>query len=141
VPRRDSRPPGSFFPVGGLVLQGWQDLDEEGFRTSTRRVGEQLQIAFFGEAETSVRDRIHQLLTRADAEARRLGVTTVCIDFCELGFMSSSCFKAFVTWIDQAKQGGSYRITFVSSERHPWHRRSLSALRGFAPDLVTTDLR
>ena len=64
-------------------------------------------------------------------------VEEVRFDFRELEFMNSSCFKAFVTFIDTAKTlGATYRICFMTTTKHYWQRRSLEALRRLAMGLV-----
>jgi hypothetical protein len=63
----------------------------------------------------------------------------VVVDFRDLEFMNSSCFKAFVTWLqnllelDAARQ---YRIRFLSDPTKHWQGRSLKALSCFASELV-----
>ena len=90
-------PSGSLFPVGGLV---GANINEERCRASTKLVAGELRVVFYGEAETPMREKIRQLLAQIDAEAMRLNIQRVFVDFCSLGFMTSTCFKAFVTWID-----------------------------------------
>jgi signal transduction histidine kinase/CheY-like chemotaxis protein len=124
--------------VGALVCT---NINEERCRTTTKLVEGELRIAFFGEAETPIREKIRQLLAQVDSEALRLNIQRVFVDFCNLGFMTSTCFKAFVTWIDHVKDHQRYRICFASQDGQTWHRRSLTALRAFAPDLVTIDVR
>lgn len=124
--------------MGGLLCT---NINEEGCRTSTKIFDGELRVAFYGEAETPVREKIRQLLAQIDAEALRLKIQRVFVDFCNLGFMTSTCFKAFVTWIDHVKDHQQYRICFASQDGQTWHRRSLTALRAFAPDLVTIEVR
>ncbi len=133
------RPPsGSLRPAGGLLCS---NIAEERCRTSTKLVDGEIRVAFYGEAETPLRDKIRQLLAQIDAEALRLGIERVFVDFCSLGFISSTCFKAFVTWIDHVKDHKQYRVRFASQDGQTWHRRSLSALQAFAPDLVAIEVR
>jgi hypothetical protein len=127
--------------LGGVGALEFEDLDAERCRSSTKLVDGELRLALVGDVETPIREKLHRLLFELDRETRRLGVKTVLVDFRALEFMNSSCFKAFVTWIDHAKHHEEYRIRFVSSETQTWHRRSLSALRAFAPDLVTIEVR
>lgn len=129
---------GSLLPVGGLASA---NINEERCRTSTKLVDGELRVAFYGEAETPMREKIRQLLAQIDAEALRLNLQRVFVDFCSLGFMTSTCFKAFVTWIDHVKDHRRYRVCFASQDGQTWHRRSLSALQAFAPDLVTIEVR
>ncbi len=63
----------------------------------------------------------------------------VTIDIRSLVVMSSSCFKAFVSWIDRLQDTPDdtrYRVRFVYDEHEHWQSRSLGALAGFAVDLI-----
>ncbi len=124
-----------------MARLAWGNINEERCRTSAKLVDGELRIAFYGEAETPMREKIRELLAQLDAEALRLKIQRVFIDFCSLGFITSTCFKAFVTWIDRMKDHGRYRVRFASQDSQTWHRRSLSALQAFAPDLVTIEVR
>ena len=124
--------------MGALVCT---NINEESCRTTTKLVDGELRVAFYGEAETPMREKIRQLLAQVDAEALRLHIQRVFVDFCSLGFMTSTCFKAFVTWIDHVKDHHRYKVCFASNDAQTWHRRSLTALRAFAPDLVTIEVR
>ncbi|MBX3264035.1 MAG: response regulator [Labilithrix sp.] len=116
-------------------------IQDEHCQASTKLVEGELRVVFYGEAATPVRDKIRQLLAQVDAEALRLNVQRVLVDFCSLEFMTSTCFKAFVTWIDRVKDHERYRVRFTSQDGQTWHRRSLSALQALAPDLVTVEVR
>ena len=63
----------------------------------------------------------------------------VVVDFRQLEFMNSSCFKAFVTWLQNLLDVPAerrYRIRFVSDPNKHWQARSLRALACFATELV-----
>ena len=54
--------------------------------------------------------------------------------------MNSSCFKAFVVWIDTVKNAGRvYRIRFLTDPEMHWQRRSLEALRRLATNVVSVE--
>jgi hypothetical protein len=79
-------------------------------------------------------------LKRAHAEAERLVVAEVKCDFRQLLFMNSSCFKAFVVWIDTVKSSPrAYRIRFLTDPEMHWQRRSLEALRRLATNVVLVE--
>lgn len=139
-PSTSTWPPGSgsLRSVAGLAFA---NINEERCRSSAKLVEGELRVVFFGEAETPMREKIRQLLAQLDSEALRLNIQRVFVDFCRLGFMTSTCFKAFVTWIDHVKDHRRYRVRFASQDGQTWHRRSLSALQAFAPDLVTIEVR
>jgi signal transduction histidine kinase/CheY-like chemotaxis protein len=124
--------------VGAVVFK---NISEERCRTSTKLVAGELRVAFYGEATTPLREQIRQLLAQIDTEAVRLSLPQVFVDFRGLGFITSTCFKTFVTWIDHVKDHKRYRVRFASPDGQAWHKRSLTALQAFAPDLVTVESR
>jgi hypothetical protein len=67
-----------------------------------------------------------------------MAVNEVAFDFRDLYFMNSSCFKAFVTWIDVVSRATAkgYKIRFLTNPRLHWQRRSLEALRCLSPNVV-----
>ncbi|AKV04211.1 hypothetical protein AKJ09_10874 [Labilithrix luteola] len=82
------------------------------------------------------------MLASLHEKAQALGVASVAIDLTQLEFMNSSCFKAFVSWIDRVQQMDAqkqYRIRFVSNPAILWQRRSLHALQCFAAELISID--
>lgn len=116
-------------------------INDERCQASAKLVEGDIRVVFYGEAETPVREKIRQLLAQVDADAVRLNVPRVVVDFCNLEFMTSTCFKAFVTWIDHVKDHERYKVRFASQDGQTWHRRSLSALQALAPNLVTVEVR
>jgi hypothetical protein len=82
---------------------------------------------------------VDRYLKDLHAEASGLDVTEVVVDFSELYFMNSSCFKCFATWLSAiTKERGAtaYHVRFVSNPNLRWQMRSLEALRCLAPELV-----
>ncbi len=101
-----------------------------------------IEVRLTGNADMAAKDGLDALLPGVHAEAQRMGVHEVRIDFRELEFMNSSCFKSFVSWISdvgelEAKK--QYKIRFISKPEMHWQRRSLHALRCFAVDLITVE--
>lgn len=75
-------------------------------------------------------------------EAMRLGSDEVKVDFRDLSFMNSSCFKSFVSWIDSVSRvpgSSSYKIKFLANPEQHWQRRSLEALRRMGEGVVTIE--
>jgi hypothetical protein len=69
----------------------------------------------------------------------RTGQREVVVDMRTLEFMSSGCFKAFVTWIGRLEQlevAQRYLIRLLSEKNYHWQKRSLGVLVTFAPDVV-----
>lgn len=82
------------------------------------------------------------MLTRVHEEALRRGVSEVAVDFRQCDFVNSSCFKAFVVWLEQIQELAppqQYKLRFFSNDTKSWQRRSLGALSCFAVDLVSIE--
>lgn len=98
-----------------------------------------LELRFAGSADSRSLAAIESMLSRVHEEALRMKVPEVAVDFRDCDFVNSSCFKAFVVWLEQIQDLSSdtqYRLRFLSDETKPWQRRSLGALMCFAVDLV-----
>lgn len=99
-----------------------------------------LMVAIRGNADFRDKEQIQGFLLDTHARVQNLGLTEVTIDLRELLFMSSSCIKAFVTWLMRVQNlpvGEQYRIHFLSSPDIHWQRRSLTALSCVAAQLVS----
>ena len=104
--------------------------------------GGTLSLTLTGNADMRVMSQLHLLLTRIHHEAQRLGLKEVAVDVRGLEFMNSSCFKNFVTWINEVRESVAdtqYRIRFLSNPDLLWQRRSLHALCAFAKELITVE--
>jgi len=123
--------------MSGSVLDRALAVGELAARAS--RTDGELRILFEGIADLRAVDQLKEWLPKVHAEALKLGVKDVSVDFRELDFMNSSCFKAFVVWLNALQQlepDRQYRLCFLSNPDQHWQRRSLHALRCFAVDLV-----
>jgi hypothetical protein len=99
-----------------------------------------LSITFSGTGDVGAIELLADYLKSAHAEAERLAVAEVRCDFRQLLFMNSSCFKAFVVWIDKVKSSPrAYRIRFLTDPEMHWQRRSLEALRRLATNVVLVE--
>ena len=99
----------------------------------------QLLLSFAGSADSRSQGAIEAMLSRVHAEALRLRVPEVSVDFRDCDFVNSSCFKAFVVWLEQIQElddSQQYRLRFLSDDTKAWQRRSLQALSCFAIELV-----
>ncbi len=122
--------------LGALAVNG------RDFSASASHAGGALALRLAGNADMSAKESLDALLPRVHAEAQRLGAAEVAVDFRDLEFMNSSCFKSFVTWISEVQElepAKQYRIRFLSKPEMHWQRRSLHALRCFAVDLITVE--
>lgn len=101
-----------------------------------------MRLTLSGNADMSAQMALSAALRQVHAEALRLGVPEVECDFGALYFMSSSCFKAFVTWvtsimaIDPTKR---YRIRLRENHQLAWQKRSVEALRCLAEKIVVVE--
>jgi hypothetical protein len=99
----------------------------------------ELHVLLSGCADSRVMAPLKELVTKVHDEMLRTGTPEAVVDFRELEFMNSSCFKAFVSWISQVQDldpQTRYRIRFLSDRAKPWQRRSLAALSCFAADII-----
>ena len=100
---------------------------------------DELSLRLEGTADSRFTDDLSRFVVGAQESALAAGVKRVVIDFRELEFMNSSCFKSFVTWLQnliELEPARQYQIRFVSDPNKHWQARSLKALSCFAADLV-----
>jgi hypothetical protein len=104
----------------------------------TLREGE-LVLAFRGTGDLEAVESLGDYLESAFSDVQRLQLASIRFDFRALEFMNSSCFKAFVTFIERSKQSEKLAIVFVTDPNHYWQRRSLEALRRLAMGRVSIE--
>ena len=120
-----------------LQLESVQGAD---FAFASSLAEGKLATTFSGTGDVSAIEPLDAYLKQVHAEAARLGVSEVSCDFRKLSFMNSSCFKAFVVWIDTVKNSERpYRIRFLTDPGMHWQRRSLEALRRLAMNVVSVE--
>jgi len=103
------------------------------------REGDTFVVAFTGSAETESLDYVASALGKLHDAALAASSRSVTVDIRALEFASSSCLKAFVSWLQRVQQlddARRYKIVFRSDNRHTWQRRSLTALSAFAAGVV-----
>jgi hypothetical protein len=101
-----------------------------------------LEMQISGSAEIPAAAVMSSLVQALHAQALALGVATVTIDFTNLEFMSSSCFKSLVTWVNdisELEEAKRYKVRFRTNAGIPWQRRSLHALKTMATDLISVE--
>jgi len=114
-----------------------EPIDLDGFSLAPSLDGEVLRVVFAGTGDLDAVASLGAFLPKVHQHAVVHGALEVQFDFGALEFMNSSCFKAFVTFIDNAKTvAAGYRIRFITTSRHHWQRRSLEALRRLAMGIV-----
>ena len=115
-------------------------IDTAGFSCSPELADGKLSVTFAGTGDVAAIEILANYLKQVHAEAERLSVSEVTCDFRKLSFMNSSCFKAFVVWIDTVKNAARvYRIRFLTAPEMHWQRRSLEALRRLATAVVSVE--
>lgn len=115
------------------------EIDNGELRARTNRDGKEITIILAGTADTRALPDLDTFLKAVHGSALEDSTREVTVDFRELDFMNSSCFKAFVTWlgaIQDLEAAKQYRVRFLSDDGKHWQRRSLAALSCFAVDLV-----
>lgn len=106
---------------------------------STARDAGELNVTLSGTADGRWTVPVAEFVAAVEQEADSTPTSLVVVDFRQLEFMNSSCFKAFVTWLQHLldmPQERRYRIRFVSDPKRHWQARSLRALACFATELV-----
>ena len=98
-----------------------------------------LIVRLVGTADSRFTDDLSRFVVSAQQVALATAPSRVVIDFRELEFMNSSCFKSFVNWLQnllELEPERQYRIRFLQDPDKHWQARSLKALSCFAADLV-----
>jgi hypothetical protein len=106
---------------------------------TTAHRSDELVVRLEGTADSRFTDELARFVVSAQEASLATAVKRVVIDFRELEFMNSSCFKSFVTWLQNLldlEPERQYRIRFLSDANKHWQARSLKALSCFAADLV-----
>jgi hypothetical protein len=101
-----------------------------------------IQLAMTGSAETPAYDALMSLVRRLQVQARERRPSEVVVDLRGLDFMNSSCLKTFVTWLAELREadaGAQYPVRFLFDRNKHWQRRTVGALKFFAPSIVTID--
>ena len=99
----------------------------------------ELVVRLEGTADSRFTEDLSRFVGSAQEAALATRAERVVIDFRELEFMNSSCFKSFVSWLQnllELEPERQYRIRFLSDPNKHWQARSLKALSCFAADLV-----
>lgn len=118
-------------------------VNEPTFSAAITRDAEAIVVRFAGTADSVAQKYLDQLLTDVHDEARRLHVSRVQVDVRDLRFMSSSCIKDLIVWLEKVRKtedASRYLVAFLSSGAQPWQRRSLHALSHFARGIVSVEV-
>jgi len=109
------------------------------FTAASTLAGDVLRVRLTGNADLGAKSALQGMLDRVHAEAVRMRLAEVVVDFTGLEFMNSSCFRSFVGWLSDLQDlppEQQYQVRLLADATVLWQRRSLHALRCFAHDLV-----
>jgi hypothetical protein len=118
---------------------GLESINKDDFAISACNEGTAMVVKLSGKGDIGILRTLNSVLGTIHRIALRSGVHEVVVDCHELYFMSSSCIKSVVTWIDailKLPPTKQYKVRFLSNPQLSWQHRSLEAVRRFAPALV-----
>jgi hypothetical protein len=115
-----------------------KDVVRDGF-TMTLATGEVAQMKLTGNADMEALPLVGPFLSQVNDWILQQGERRIIVDFRELYFMNSSCFKAMLTWISgigKLDAGRRYTVRFLANPNLHWQSRNLDAVTQFAPSIV-----
>jgi len=110
---------------------------------TTELRGDSLVATLAGDGDATSMDTLSAFLKNVDQEATENSVKSVVLDFQELEFMNTSCFRMLVSWIAGVGRAGrgQYHVTFRGNPSLCWQRRGLDALRSLAVQVARTSVK
>jgi anti-anti-sigma factor len=114
-------------------------IEADGLSAAVAIENHVITVGFKGSCDMETNVQLEELLKSLHGEALRLGVGRVVFDCRELYFMNSTSLKSFVNLISRVKSikpKERYGVEFQTNEHLAWQRRSLDAIRRYAPDIV-----
>ena len=124
---------------GGRLMTEFTNIETPDLITRTTITKAQATVTMTGSAESTAMVEVAAFLQRLHERATRDRLGEVILDVRALQFMTSSCFKAFVGWIDRLQAQpppGQYQVRFLYDERKHWQSRSLGALATLGTGIV-----
>jgi anti-anti-sigma factor len=118
------------------------DVQRETFRTQSVRGGDAIVVHLRGNADIDAQDLLKTFLEGLHLEATRLGIRETVFDLDELYFMNSSCLSLLLRHVNALMQSPGaqpHRVKFRANPNLRWQRRSLQALRSYAPEIVSIE--
>lgn len=117
-------------------------LTTERLRTALAPKGDTLAIELVGTADLDARQAFFTWIREVHDEALSVGCHVVEVNLHQLEFMSSMCVNVLVGWLVSIMElplDKQYRVRLLWDKRQLWQRRSVHALRRFAPGIVRTE--
>ncbi len=111
-------------------------------RAAVEPRGKTLAIELMGTADLDARQPLFSWVRKVHDEALKEGLERVEVNLHQLEFMSSMCVNVFVGWLVSIMElplEKQYVVRLLWDKQHLWQRRSVHALRRFAPRIVRTD--
>lgn len=99
-------------------------------------------LVLSGNADMEMLSVLGSFLAELHKKLRARRVASVRVDFRDLYFMNSSCFKSFIVWIASIKKldvPDSYLVRFVTNPAFRWQARNIEAMQEFAPHVVVIE--
>jgi hypothetical protein len=121
------------------LSSGKVQISVEGFRAELASGSDPIRVELSGNAESDSKPHLDQFFEAVHQQAVSAKCRSIDVDLMALQFMSSSCFKSFVTWlalVQKLAPEARYHIDFTSNPKIRWQRASLSALSCFAINTV-----
>jgi hypothetical protein len=118
---------------------GITDITVESFSTKSERKGDALEIILRGNADMAIHEQLKTFLDAVDQHAKQQRIKEATFGLQELYFMNSSCLSLLLRMINgvvEAQSVHRYKIRFRSNPNLRWQKKSLQALRSYAPDTV-----
>ncbi len=117
-------------------------LSTERLRTAIAPKGTTLAIELVGVADLDARQEFYTWIREVHTEALSTGVKQVEVNLHQLEFMSSMCVNVLVGWLVSIMElplEEQYAVRLLWDKRQLWQRRSVHALKRFAPRIVRTE--
>ncbi len=126
-------------PVNGSAIF---EVNEPTFAARLSQADGDIAIILSGTADVVAQPHLEGLFKQVDAAARSAHSKRVRLDIRDLVFMSSSCFKQVVLWVQRVlnlETDLRYQVVFLSALAQAWQARSLKTLTHFAQDVVRVE--
>jgi hypothetical protein len=120
-------------------MTGITNIDTPELITRTAVEGSSARVTMSGSAESSAKVVVADFLQCLHESVTLARITEVVLDVRALSFMTASCFKAFVGWIERLESlavEARYRIRFVYDEQTTWQSKTLGALATLGAGIV-----
>ena len=118
-------------------------MGNEGLCVVADQGPECVTVRLRGTCDLTTSNVIARFLSGLHASVTGSAVPTVVVNMEEVSFMNSASIKSFVDWVGEVRRLEAkkrYRVVFRTNRQFAWQRRSLEAIRRFAPELVSLEI-